>query len=189
MLMIAFFLRSLFMIFFFAVFFSFIFFTLIFLIMLVSYFEKKKLVSSFEYPIVVLLAVLGMLCLLCSHDMFFIFLGIELQSFCLYALSAYRSDRAFLQSEAGLKYFVFGALASSLYLFALSLLYLIFGTLNLDSIIALSYFDLPLNLYYTLNFSILLIFFALFFKLGIAPFHSWLPQVYSFSAPMLLSYL
>jgi proton-translocating NADH-quinone oxidoreductase chain N len=103
-----------------------------------------------------------------------------MQSFCFYTLAAYRTNRSYLQTEAGLKYFLFGSIASSLYLFGTSILYLYTGTLNINSIAAISYF--PMENHIIFHSSLILILISLFFKLGIAPFHFWLPLVYTYSS-------
>jgi len=118
-----------------------------------------------------MLAIFGMYLLLVSHDLFFWFLAIELQSFCFYSLLHIEPiDLFFKRSRVKVLYFWF---FSKFFIFIwYSLIYLIFGTLNLDAITALTFFTLPDNLVYTLYIALLLIFFSLFFKLGIAPFHS-----------------
>jgi proton-translocating NADH-quinone oxidoreductase chain N len=121
-----------------------------------------------------------MVVLLRTTDLFIWFLAIELQSFCFYTLAAYRTNRSYLQTEAGLKYFLFGSIASSLYLFGTSIIYLYLGTLNFDSLSALSYF--PFDNQFIFDISLGLILISLFFKLGIAPFHFWLPLVYTYSS-------
>nr|AAZ72725.1 NADH dehydrogenase subunit 2 [Physarum polycephalum] len=156
------------------------FFMIIFLLVLYAYISNNRIKTTFEYPIIVLLAVLGMVILLRSTDLFIWFLTIELQSFCFYTLAAYRTNRSYLQTEAGLKYFLFGSIASSLYLFGTSILYLYTGSVNFDSIAALSYF--PIENQYIFHISLVLILISLFFKLGIAPFHFWLPLVYTYSS-------
>jgi len=155
-------------------------FSAIFFFILYSYISKKYLRTTFEYPIIVQISLIGMLLLLYTTDLFVWFLAIELQSFCFYALAAYRTNRSYLQTEAGLKYFLFGSIASSLYLFGISILYVQFGTVQWDSIAALSYF--PIENQYIFQISLLFIFISLFFKLGIAPFHFWMPAVYTYSS-------
>jgi NADH-quinone oxidoreductase subunit N len=156
------------------------FFSLIFLLVLYSYMSYNRIKTTFEYPVIILVSLISMLILLRTTDLFIWFLGIELQSFCFYTLAAYRTNRSYLQTEAGLKYFLFGSVASSLYLFGTSILYLYTGTLNFDSLVALSYF--PFENQYIFDISLILIYISLFFKLGIAPFHFWLPLVYTYSS-------
>jgi len=156
------------------------FFVLIFLLVLYAYISYNRIKTTFEYPIIIFCAIYGMLILLKSSDLFVWFLAIELQSFCFYTLAAYRTNRSYLQTEAGLKYFLFGSIASSLYLFGISILYLYTGTLDFYSIAALSHF--PLENQYIFHISLISILISLFFKLGIAPFHFWLPLVYTYSS-------
>jgi NADH-quinone oxidoreductase subunit N len=156
------------------------FFGFVFLLVLYSYISYNRIKTTFEYPIIILISLIGMIILLRTTDLFIWFLTIELQSFCFYTLAAYRTNRSYLQTEAGLKYFLFGSVASSLYLFGTSILYLYTGTVNFDCIAALSYF--PMDNPYIFHISIVLILISLFFKLGIAPFHFWLPLVYTYSS-------
>jgi NADH-quinone oxidoreductase subunit N len=158
-------------------------FSIIFFLILYSYISKKYLRTTFEYPVIIQISLIGMLLLLYTSDLFVWFLAIELQSFCFYALAAYRTNRSYLQTEAGLKYFLFGSIASSLYLFGISIIYVQFGTVQWDSLAALSYF--PIDNQYIFHISLLFIFISLFFKLGIAPFHFWLPVVYTYSSSII----
>jgi NADH-quinone oxidoreductase subunit N len=158
-------------------------FVLIFFLIVYAYISNKQIRTTFEYPIILFLSFIGMVLLLKTSDLFIWFLAIELQSFCFYTLAAYRTNRSYLQTEAGLKYFLFGSIASSLYLFGVSIFYLFFGTVTWDSIAALSYF--PLENHYIFEIGLLLIFISLFFKLGIAPFHFWLPLVYTYSSSII----
>jgi len=161
------------------------FFSIIFLVILYSYVNNNHLIIPFEFVIVTLLAIFGMFLIFVSHDLFVWFFGIELQSFCFYALAAYRTNRTFLQSDAGLKYFFFGSIGSSLYLFSISLMYYITGSLNLDTITTILYFPLTNTQHQLFYISLVFIFIALFIKLGIAPFHFWVPQVYSNSSSII----
>jgi proton-translocating NADH-quinone oxidoreductase chain N len=155
-------------------------FIIIFFLILYTYISKKYIRTTFEYPIIYMISFIGMLIILKSNDLFIWFLALEIFSFSFYSLAAYKTNRSYLQTEGGLKYFLFGAIASSLYLFGISIFYLIFGTVQWDSIVALSYF--PLENTYIFYSGLLLIFISLFFKLGIAPFHFWLPIVYTYSS-------
>jgi NADH-quinone oxidoreductase subunit N len=153
-------------------------FALIFILTLYSYIQARYLMVKFEYIVIVLISLIGLYLLLTTKDLFFWFLAIELQSFCFYALSAYRTNRSYLQTEAGLKYFLFGSLASSLYLFGISIIYLSYGSLNLETLATLSFYSSD----HQMNIGLFLIFVGLSFKLGIAPFHFWVPLVYTYSS-------
>jgi len=129
----------------------------------------------FEYPVLVLFSILGMLIMISSNDFITLYMGLELQSLSLYVLAAMKKDSK-NSSEAGLKYFILGALSSGFLLFGISLLFGITGTT--------AYIDLALE-FYNLNssspllvFSLVMILSAIAFKISIAPFHMWTPDVY-----------
>ena len=129
----------------------------------------------FEYPLLILFSILGMLVMLSSNDFITLYLGLELQSLALYVLAATKKD-SLKSSEAGLKYFILGALASGFFLFGASLLFGITGT---TSYTVLSFNTLnPNDVSLLLIFSIVLIISSIAFKLSIAPFHMWTPDVY-----------
>ena len=129
----------------------------------------------FEYPVLILFSILGMFIMISSNDFITLYMGLELQSLSLYVLAAMKKDSKY-SSEAGLKYFILGALASGFLLFGVSLLFGITGTT--------SYTDLALSFYNynsispLLVFSIVMILSAIAFKISIAPFHMWTPDVY-----------
>jgi NADH-quinone oxidoreductase subunit N len=158
-------------------------FSVIFLLILYAYFKDKLITTNIDFIIVINLALLSMSFIPYTNDLFLWFLAIELQSFAFYALASYRTNRSFLQSEAGLKYFFFGSIASSLYLFGLSILYFLTGHVDLTNLAAYLYFEA--NSSYLVSISILMLFISLFFKIGIAPFHLWTPQVYTYSSSII----
>jgi NADH-quinone oxidoreductase subunit N len=90
---------------------------------------KQEQINAFEYIILILFAILGMLFLVSSQDLITFYLAIEMQRLSLYALAAFKRDSAF-STEAGLKYFILGALSSGLLLLGASLLYGFTGTTN-----------------------------------------------------------
>ena len=168
-----------------------IFFRILILIILIIYFYYFRNIFflerlyMFEYSILVLLSVEGTFLLLTSIDLFVIYLALELQNLGFYIMSSiYRYSN--FSTEAGLKYFLLGSFSSSLFLYGLSILYGLFGTLNL--------FDLYLfmNVNYINSFiyfiSIFFLFVSLIFKLGGAPFHWWLPDVYDGSPTVVTMY-
>jgi NADH-quinone oxidoreductase subunit N len=158
-------------------------FSTIFLVLLYAYFKDKYIIANIDFILVINLALLGMSFIPYTDDLFVWFLAIELQSFAFYALASYRTNRSFLQSEAGLKYFFFGSIASSLYLFGLSILYFLTGHVQLKYLAFYFYFETnPSDL---VSISIVLLFISLFFKIGIAPFHIWAPQVYTGSSSII----
>ena len=139
-----------------------------------KYRTLKKL-YLFEYPVLILFSILGMLVMLSSNDFITLYLGLELQSLSLYVLAAIKKD-SLKSSEAGLKYFILGALASGFFLFGVSLLFGITGTTSFtmlsSNLLSLENNSLLLIL------SIVLILSSIAFKLSIAPFHMWTPDVY-----------
>jgi len=129
-----------------------------------------------EYYVLGLFAVLGMMIMISAHSFLLIYLGLELLSLSLYAMIAFNRDSA-RSSEAAMKYFVLGALASGLLLYGISMFYGVTGTLNiteLASVIKQQTADNPVLMAFALTFIVV----GLSFKLGAVPFHMWLPDVY-----------
>ena len=139
-----------------------------------KYRTLKKL-YLFEYPVLILFSILGMLVMLSSNDFITLYLGLELQSLSLYVLAAIKKD-SLKSSEAGLKYFILGALASGFFLFGVSLLFGITGTTSF-TMLSTNLLS-PENNSLLLILSIVLILSSIAFKLSIAPFHMWTPDVY-----------
>ncbi len=129
-----------------------------------------------EYYVLGLFAVLGMMIMISAHIFLLVYLGLELLSLSLYAMIAFNRD-SFAASEAAMKYFVLGALASGLLLYGISIFYGISGTLDittLSSTIHAQAVANPVMLAFALTFIVV----GLSFKLGAVPFHMWLPDVY-----------
>jgi len=147
----------------------------------VAYSFNLQKLSYFEFYPLYLIAVLASLLLVNATDFLSVYLIIEIQSLCFYILATFRKDSIF-SIKAGLKYFIFGSLASCLFLFALSFLYGALGTLHFYKLYLILYtFPFSEN-FIAINsvvvFSLFLISVVLLFKMGIAPFHFWLPDVY-----------
>ena len=141
-------------------------------------FLKFEGIRSYEYVLLILLSIFGMLLLISSYDFISIYLALELQSLCLYILASYDKNSHF-STEAGLKYFILGAFASGLLLFGFSLLYGLTGITNLDDLLHFMYYLEDDNfLFNGIVLSFIFISIAFLFKLGSAPFHMWLPDVY-----------
>jgi len=135
-----------------------------------SYFKLEK-IYSFEYVFLVFNFFLGVYFLIASVDLFFIYLCLELQSLVMYILVSYKKDSNF-STEAGLKYFIFGAFSSSLLLFGISFVYGFTGSLNLSDLRMLSFFQIfsdPIN--YGFLIGLILIASGIIFKLSLFPFH------------------
>jgi len=132
--------------------------------------EKEQ---KFEYGPLFLLATLGMLMLISESDLIALYLGLELMSLPLYVVAA--SNRDSVQStEAGLKYFVLGALSSGMLLYGASLIYGFTGTVNLAGIAKVTQNGASVGLIFGLVF----LFVGFCFKISAVPFHMWTPDVY-----------
>ncbi len=142
------------------------------LMMSEAYMSRRGLLR-FEFPILVTLAVLGMCMMVSAGDLMALYMGLELQSLSLYVVAALRRD-SIKSTEAGLKYFVLGALSSGLLLYGASLVYGYAGTTLFSGILSTLGGELPLGLLIGLVFMLA----GLAFKISAAPFHMWTPDVY-----------
>ncbi len=131
---------------------------------------------KFEYPVLVLLATAGMMMMISANDLIALYLGLELQSLALYVLAAIRRDDL-RSSEAGLKYFVLGALSSGMLLYGASLIYGFTGTTSFAGIAAASK---AIGAGHDIGLVIGLVFLlvGIAFKISAVPFHMWTPDVY-----------
>ncbi len=136
---------------------------------------KREKIGRFEYPVLVLFATLGMMMMISAGDFLSLYLGLETQSLSLYVLAAYHRDNQ-RATEAGLKYFVLGALASGMLLYGVSLVYGFAGTTSFDALAKLfSAHGAPsLGVVAGLVFVLA----GLAFKISAVPFHMWTPDVY-----------
>ncbi len=139
-------------------------------------------IDKFEYPIIILLSILGMFFMVSANDLILFYLGLELQSLSLYILATI--DRDNLKStESGIKYFVLSALSSGLLLYGCSLLYGFTGSTNFDLI------SNQLNKENTgAVFAMVFILVGLAFKISAVPFHMWTPDVYEGAPTSITSY-
>ena len=129
-------------------------------------------IFKIEYSILILSSVLGMMIMISANDLIVFYMGLELQSLCLYVLATFNRDNL-KSSEAGLKYFVLSALSSGLLLYGCSLIYGFSGSTNFEVI------STQLNSNeYALTFGIVFILVGLAFKISAVPFHMWAPDVY-----------
>ena len=129
-----------------------------------------------EYYVLGLFATLGMMVMISAHSFLLVYLGLELLSLSLYAMIAFNRN-SLSASEAAMKYFVLGAMASGLLLYGISIFYGITGTLDLNQLSAAVNSQLSLHPI-ALGFALTFIVVGLCFKLGAVPFHMWLPDVY-----------
>ncbi|WP_439155611.1 NADH-quinone oxidoreductase subunit NuoN [Yoonia sp.] len=142
------------------------------LLMSEAYMQRRGLLR-FEYPLLVALAVVGMMVMVSAGDLMALYMGLELQSLALYVVAALRRDSV-KSTEAGLKSFVLGALSSGLLLYGASLTYGFAGTTLFSGIIEATADDPSLGLLFGLVFLIA----GFAFKVSAAPFHMWTPDVY-----------
>jgi NADH-quinone oxidoreductase subunit N len=130
----------------------------------------------FEYPVLMLLAAVGMMTMVSANDLIVLYLGLELQNLALYVITAFKRDNV-RSSEAGLKYFVLSALASGLYLYGASLLYGVTGATGYGAIAAATQLpDMVSNI--GLTFGLVFVLVGIAFKISSVPFHMWTPDVY-----------
>ena len=143
------------------------------LIMSVGFAREEKF-DKFEYPVLVVLSTLGMLLMVSANDMLALYLGLELQSLALYVIAAINRD-SIRSTEAGLKYFVLGALSSGMLLYGISLVYGYTGNTSFEAIAAaLTGAERQIGLVFGLVFVLA----GLVFKISAVPFHMWTPDVY-----------
>ncbi len=131
---------------------------------------------KFEFPVLILLATTGMLMMVSAGDLIALYLGLELQSLALYVIAAFRRDDA-RSSEAGLKYFVLGALSSGMLLYGASLIYGFTGTTSFAGIAAAAK-TVSAAENYGLLFGMGFLLVGIAFKVSAVPFHMWTPDVY-----------
>jgi NADH-quinone oxidoreductase subunit N len=133
----------------------------------------RRGMARFEYPVLVILAALGMGMMVSAGDLISLYISLELQSLALYILAAFRRDDE-KSSEAGLKYFVLGALSSGILLYGASLVYGFAGSTRFDVIAQAMTHGAGVGALFGLIFVIC----GLAFKVSAAPFHMWTPDVY-----------
>lgn len=136
---------------------------------------KDRNIFRGEYYVLGLFGMLGMMIMVSAHSFLTVYLGLELLSLSSYAMVAFRRD-SLASSEAAMKYFILGAIASGMLLYGMSMIYGVTGTLDISEIaVGLMQYDgnkiIP-------AFGVVFIVIGLAFKLGAVPFHMWVPDVY-----------
>jgi len=145
------------------------------IVMSMDYNRREKM-DRFEYPILILFATLGMMLMISANDLISLYVGLELQSLSLYVVAAFRRD-SLRSTEAGLKYFVLGALSSGMLLYGASLIYGFTGSTEFPAIAQVltgTKGAVPLGVI----FGIVFVAAGLAFKVSAVPFHMWTPDVY-----------
>ncbi len=136
-------------------------------------FLRREGIHKFEFPILILLSTMGMLVLISAGNLITLYLGFELMSLALYVIAAFHRDDV-RASEAGLKYFVLGALSSGMLLYGASLIYGFAGTVSFRGIAGALVGHQSIGVIFGLVFLSA----GLAFKMSTVPFHMWTPDVY-----------
>ncbi len=140
-----------------------------------EYLQARNIFKG-EFYVLGLFSIVGMMLMVSANNLLMLYLGLELLSLCLYALVAFNRDNG-NASEAAMKYFVLGAIASGMLLYGMSILYGLSGSLMLSEISqAVTNSEGPQSI--GMIFALVFIVVALAFKLGAVPFHMWMPDVY-----------
>jgi len=134
---------------------------------------RRRDLMKFEYPILIVLAVVGMMMMVSSGNLMSLYMGLELQSLSLYVVASFRRDSV-KSTEAGMKYFVLGALSSGLLLYGASLIYGYTGSTDFATIINAAGHGGSIGL----MIGLVLVIAGLSFKVSAVPFHMWTPDVY-----------
>ena len=137
-----------------------------------DYFQRER-IDRFEYPILIVLCTIGMMVMASANDLISLYLGLELQSLAAYVIAAFHRDDV-KSTEAGLKYFVLGALSSGMLLYGSSLVYGFTGTVSFPGIVTA--LDGPAS--FGIVLGIVFVAAGVAFKLAAVPFHMWTPDVY-----------
>jgi NADH-quinone oxidoreductase subunit N len=138
-----------------------------------DYLERSNLLN-YEYSALVCLSIVGMMIMVASTNLMSVYLGLELQSLSLYVIAAFRRD-SLKSTEAGLKYFVLGALSSGLFLYGASLVYGFSGTTNFLGISKVVELE---GMSTGILFGLIFLLVGMAFKISAVPFHMWTPDVY-----------
>jgi len=138
-------------------------------------YNRKQHINRFEFPVLMLFSVVGMMVMVSASNLMTLYLGLELQSLALYVLAAFARDEL-RSTEAGLKYFVLSGLASGLLLYGISLVYGFSGTMDFQQLRTL--LMQPSHASPGLIVGIVFVLVGLAFKISAVPFHMWTPDVY-----------
>src|SRR6266853_5779286 len=138
-------------------------------------YNEEHHIARFEFPVLVLLATTGMMVMISANDLITLYVGLELQNLALYVVAAFNRDSV-RSSEAGLKYFVLGALSSGMLLYGASLIYGFTGTTAFDDLTKLLTSGMPVETGVLIGLVFVVV--GLAFKVSAVPFHMWTPDVY-----------
>jgi NADH-quinone oxidoreductase subunit N len=157
------------------------------IIMSLDYIRNEGM-ERFEFPVLIVLATLGMMMMISANDLIALYVGIELQSLSLYVLAAFRRDSV-RSTEAGLKYFVLGALSSGMLLYGCSLIYGFTGSTSFETLGALLAAESPAIPSIGLIIGLVFLIAGLAFKVSAVPFHMWTPDVYEGASTPVTAFL
>ncbi|MFM8423278.1 MAG: NADH-quinone oxidoreductase subunit N, partial [Candidatus Fonsibacter sp.] len=146
--------------------------SIVFTLLLTKQYLEKQNLLKFEFLVIILLSAVGMFVMVSASNLIVFYLGLELQSLCLYIMASINTKSS-KSSESGLKYFVLGSLASGLLLYGCSIVYGFSGTLNYTEISKFSSTETI-----SLKFGLVFILCGIAFKVSAVPFHMWTPDVY-----------
>lgn len=150
---------------------------------------RERNIFKGEFYVLGLFGVLGMMIMVSSSNLLLLYLGLELMSLCLYAMVAFNRDNG-NASEAAMKYFVLGAIASGMLLYGMSILYGLSGSLAIADVAnAVATVESGSGAQLGLVFALVFIVVALAFKLGAVPFHMWIPDVYHGAPTVVTAYI
>lgn len=141
----------------------------------------NKTIIEFEFQLLIILSIIGLLLLISSNNLIMFYLSIELSSLSLYILAGIKKNSE-LSTESSLKYFILGSLSSGLLLFGITLIYIFTGELDLINIFNLIWYHNQIEIILSLIFILI----TMLFKLAAAPFHMWAPDVYE-GAPTIVT--
>ena len=148
--------------------------------------NKDISINKIEFPILVVISLIGMMFMVSSNDLLSLFLSMEIQSLALYILVAF-SKEEINSSEAGVKYFVIGSISTCIFLLGTSLIYGFFGTTNFLEISKLLSQSKEISLLIIIGVVFILV--SLSLKVSAAPFHMWTPDVYQGSPTIITAFL
>ena len=150
-------------------------------------FDDKHQLKQFEFPVLILFSLAGMMLLISSNNFLSFYVSLELQGLCLYILAAFERDNV-KSSEAGIKYFVLGSFASGLLLFGISFIYGYSGNLSFDTIKNYTSLNPEGSIPLGIIIGMVLVLIGMLFKISAAPFHMWTIDVYQGSPTLVTAY-
>lgn len=137
-------------------------------------FDSSNNIYKFEYVLLMAFCLLGMSIMLSANNFMVLYIGLELQSLCLYLLAVFDRN-SISQSEAGVKYLILGALASGIFLYGVSLVYGFTGSIDFNGLVSNQIVSNTMSIGAVIGFILIIITFC--FKISAAPFHMWAPDV------------